>query len=346
MSTAIKLMEEGKIPEWILYQAIRLVCIERLWAERKPTIEEERESIFKFRDKLKTLPLALVPEKANEQHYEVPSEFYTYCLGKHKKYSSAYFANKNTSLDKAESDMLELTCSRAELKNGDNILELGCGWGSLTLWMAEKYPNSLITAVSNSNGQREYIENQAKLRGLDNIRVITSDINNFIIDTKFDRIVSVEMFEHLRNYELLFKKISSWLKPNGKLFVHIFCHKKYAYEYETEGTTNWLGKYFFTGGMMPSEDLFLLFPSHLKIEHQWRVNGMHYSLTSKAWKENLIRNKTQALKVLAETYGQENATIWFERWKVFFIACEVLFGYKSGKEWYVSHYLFSTNTNE
>jgi cyclopropane-fatty-acyl-phospholipid synthase len=293
-----------------------------------------------FRDKLTSLPVALVPEAANEQHYEVPAAFYELVLGHRKKYSSALWTSGVASLDQAEDAMLDLTCRRAEIENGHRILELGCGWGSLTLWMAERYPESRITGVSNSSSQREYILGQAQKRGLSNIEIITRDINVFDTDERFDRVVSVEMFEHLRNYEELLRRIRSWMNPEGKLFVHIFTHARFAYEYETTGTTNWLGKYFFTGGMMPSDHLLLYFADDLAVEQHWRVNGTHYSKTAEAWYRNLIDRKQETLKVFEATYVGENPHVWFERWKLFFLACAELFGYARGNEWMVSHYLF------
>ena len=340
MNAVITLMEQGKIPNALLSLGIKCVCLQRIFEERNKTIEVERETLFAFANKLRTLPLALVPEKANEQHYEVPTKFYELVLGKHLKYSSALYKDGISSLDAAEEAMLSLSCERADLHDGHRILELGCGWGSLTLFMAARYPRAKITGVSNSSSQREYIESKAQERGLKNVQIITCDINDLSLTETFDRVVSVEMFEHLRNYALLLKKIDSWLAPGGKLFFHIFCHRKYAYEYETEGATNWLGRYFFTGGMMPSDDLFYLFQEDLVLENHWRENGTHYSKTARAWRLNLEAKRDSATKMLEEIYGSGQGIIWFNRWKVFFMACEELFGFWGGTQWWVSHYRF------
>jgi cyclopropane-fatty-acyl-phospholipid synthase len=278
-------------------------------------------------------PVAPVPEKANEQHYEVPAEFFLGALGRHLKYSSAYWPVGVESLDEAEATMLALTCERADLQDGQEILELGCGWGSLTLWMAEHYPNARITAVSNSASQREFILGRAP----GNVEVITADMNEFDVDRKFDRVVSVEMFEHMRNYDELFRRVARWLKEDGKLFVHVFCHKEHAYPFETEGDDNWMGRYFFTGGQMPSFDLFRSVQDSLALEEAWEVNGTHYGKTSEAWLENLDARRDAVLPVLERTYGRKEAARWFHRWRLFFLACAELFAFRSGKEWVVSH---------
>lgn len=340
MSFAYSILESGRIPDVLLRAIIRLVSYERLWTERKATPQLEMEHLQNFKNKLLGMPIALVPEAANEQHYEVPAEFYRYVLGQRRKYSSAYFPPGITSLDDAERAMLAITCTRAELRDGMNILELGCGWGSLTLWMAEQFPHATITGVSNSASQREYILSRCAELGLSNVKIITADINNFAIEERFDRVVSVEMFEHLRNWGLLFSRIRSWLKDDGKLFFHIFTHRIHAYEYETVGTSNWLGKYFFTGGMMPSDLLPLYFADHFAIEQHWRLPGTHYGKTAEAWYQNHLSNRDAIVSLFAKTYRGEDPNIWFERWKIFFLACAEMFALRGGKEWLVSHYLF------
>jgi cyclopropane-fatty-acyl-phospholipid synthase len=340
MSLAYKLLESGKIPDVILRLIIKGVSYERLWSERKSGPTAEMESLQAFKKKLLSSPIALVPEMANEQHYEVPAEFYALALGHRRKYSSAYFPLGVNTLNDAEDAMLKLTCERAQLSDGIKILELGCGWGSLTLWMAEKYPNAQIVGVSNSASQREYILGEAATRGLSNVRILTADINSFSTDEKFDRVVSVEMFEHLRNWGVIFERIRTWLNEDGKLFFHIFTHKVHAYEYETEGTSNWLGKYFFTGGMMPSDSLPLYFADHFSIENHWRLPGTHYGKTAEGWYSNLLVNREKAEEVFARTYPNENPKVWFERWKIFFLACAEMFALRGGSEWLVSHYLF------
>lgn len=301
--------------------------------------EKSSDLFHEFLSELKKSKIAIETDAANEQHYEVDSRFFELSLGARKKYSSCYY-HANESLDEAEINMLKLYVERGQFVDGQDILELGCGWGSLTLYLAENFPNSNITAISNSHSQREYIENQAITKGLKNIKIITKDINEFSIDRKFDRIISIEMFEHIRNYKQLFSKVSSWLKDSGLLFIHIFCHRHLMYPFETEGSDNWMGKYFFSGGQMPATDTFLFFQDELNIERRWINNGQHYEKTSNHWLENMDNNKQEILELFKKTYGKEYK-IWFQRWRIFYMACAELFGYNKGKEWLVGHYLFS-----
>jgi cyclopropane-fatty-acyl-phospholipid synthase len=280
--------------------------------------------------------VALETAKANEQHYEVPPEFFELVLGPYLKYSSALWSEGTRDLGEAERRMLDLTCGRAALEDGQDVLELGCGWGSLTLHMARSYPNSRITAVSNSVPQRRFIESRAP----SNVQVITADMNAFDPGGLFDRVVSVEMFEHMRNYDELLRRIRGWLRVDGRLFVHVFCHRKYAYPFETSGADNWMGRHFFTGGIMPSLDLLPRFNRDMGIEEQWEVNGRHYSQTARAWRENLEGRRAEVIRVFADTYGAE-AGRWYHRWRLFFLACEELFGYRNGTEWMVGHYRFA-----
>ena len=333
-SVAVALAERGLVPLSGLRIGVRRLLRQRLAdAARGP----DRSS---FVQELEQSPVALVPEKANEQHYEVPPEFFELVLGPRLKYSGAYWPSGVDSLAAAEDAMLELTSARARLEDGQDVLELGCGWGSLTLWMADAFPKSRITAVSNSADQRRYIEARAP----DNVRVITADINDLDLTERFDRVVSVEMFEHMRNYRELLRRISGWMRPEAHLFVHVFCHDRYAYPYETEGADNWMGRHFFTGGIMPSFDLLPSFDRDVRLEEMWPVDGMHYSHTARAWRENLERRREEVLPVLERTYGLD-ADRWFHRWRLFFLACEELFGYRNGTEWMVGHYIFSKRTD-
>ncbi|MDA1104743.1 MAG: cyclopropane-fatty-acyl-phospholipid synthase [Gemmatimonadetes bacterium] len=334
-STGIALAERGFVPLSWLRLGIRNLLKQRLRdSASAPSIEA-------FTRELAESPIALATDKANEQHYELPPEFFALVLGPHLKYSGAFWPDGTKDLDGAEIRMLELTCARAELEDGQDILELGCGWGSLTLHMARTYPNSRITAVSNSAPQRRYIEANAPK----NVRVVTADMNDFTPEGVFDRVVSVEMFEHMRNYEELLRRIRSWLQPDGKLFVHIFCHREHAYPFEVEGEHNWMGRYFFTGGIMPSFDLLPRFDRDMVVEEQWAVDGTHYSKTARAWRENLESKRPEVAKVLRPTYGHEAGT-WYHRWRLFFLSCEELFGYRGGSEWLVGHYRFSARPAE
>ena len=337
---AIKLAESGLVPDWMCRRGIRNLIGRRLKEEDRGSDSDNAAKLTSFVEALKESPLALQPEKPNEQHYELPPEFFKLVLGSHLKYSCCYWPEGTGSLDQAEEAALRITCQRSQLEDGQEILELGCGWGSLSLWMADQYPASRILAMSNSHLQKEFIEGEAARRGLSNLEVITSDINQFQTTQTFDRVVSVEMFEHARNYQLLLARIASWLRPNGKLFVHVFSHRQFAYPFETEGADNWMGRFFFTGGVMPSDDLLPRFQDDLKLEEQWRLNGSHYARTARSWLDKLDQNEELVLAVLAQAYGEENAKTWLARWRLFFMSCEELFAYRQGKEWGVSHYRF------
>jgi cyclopropane-fatty-acyl-phospholipid synthase len=289
---------------------------------------------------MREAPVALVPELANEQHYEVPADFFAEVMGVHRKCSCCHWTPETRDLGEAERDALRITCERAGLADGMDILELGCGWGSLSLWIAEQFPGSRLLAVSNSNSQREHIKAQASERGLDNIEALTRDMNEFATDRHFDRVVSVEMFEHMRNYGEMFRRIAAWLKPGGRFFMHIFCHRSCVYAFEDRGPSDWMSRHFFSGGIMPSADLPLRFQRDLNLLQQWHWDGTHYEKTANAWLRNMDRNRSRIMPILAETYGSRAAGTWFQRWRIFFMACAELFGHDQGREWFVSHYLF------
>jgi cyclopropane-fatty-acyl-phospholipid synthase len=334
------LLEKDLLPDFIIRYGIRRLLAERLRDEDKGNTEAQQKHFMKLVEELKASPIAVNTEDANAQHYEIPADFFRLVMGKHLKYSSGYWKEGVNSIDISERDMLEITCQRAELEDGQNILELGCGWGSLSLFMAEKYPNSQITSVSNSHSQKAFIDEQAKKRNINNLRIITTDMNVYQISEKFDRVVSVEMFEHMRNYELLMDKIAGFLNPGGKLFVHIFTHKDYAYKFEVKDESDWMSKYFFTGGIMPSDHLLLYFQQKLKIEQHWRVGGTHYQKTSEAWLKNMDFNKQKIMEIMERVYGKTDSIKWWSYWRIFFMSCAELWGYRGGNEWMVSHYLF------
>ena len=336
----IKLAEKGLLPDSFIRFGIKRLCSERLAKATSFSDDDMEKEHAAWIEVLKKSPIALVPEKANEQHYEVPPRLFELVLGNKLKYSSGFWPEGVSSLDQSESAMLDLTSERAELVDGQDILELGCGWGSLTLYMAEHFPKSKITAVSNSNDQRQFIEERCRQLKLDNVRVITADMNDFRAEGLFDRVVSIEMFEHMRNYEKLLGRVNTWLKKEGKLFVHIFSHQKVAYPFEDNDDADWMAREFFSGGQMPSHRLLMSFPGQMKIEKDWRVSGTHYEKTSLAWLQKMDKNKAEVLELFKKTYGENDAKSWFQRWRIFFMSCEVLFGFGRGSEWGVSHYLF------
>lgn len=338
----IDLAERGLLPDALLRHGIRRLCRQRLLDEGLLDCGEADARFNALIAELKNSPVAIETQAANEQHYELPTEFFQLCLGKRLKYSSAYYPKGDESLDQAEEHMLRLYGERAELQDGQHILELGCGWGSLTLWMAEKYPAARITAVSNSATQRMHIESQCHERGFSNVTVITRDVNVLDFeDSRFDRCVSVEMFEHMRNYKTLLASVSRWLKPDGKLFVHIFVHRYLMYPFETQGEDNWMGRYFFTGGIMPSADTLLHFADSLSVERRWLVPGRHYAQTSNHWLANQDANEAAIRAILEKAYGKDLAAVWAQRWRMFWMACAELFAYNHGNEWMVSHYRFT-----
>jgi cyclopropane-fatty-acyl-phospholipid synthase len=340
MKLAIAMMERNMLPDRLLRIGIRRLLRERLRQEREADPERQQDRLMAYIEDLKSSPIAVHTADANEQHYELPTRFFQFIMGRHMKYSCGYWPEGARALDDSEEAMLRLTAARAEIENGHRILDLGCGWGAFSLYAAAKYPQSQVLGVSNSRTQREYIISQAAARGLRNLRIETCDMTAFQTEEKFDRIVSVEMFEHMRNYRALLDKLAGFLDPGGKLFVHIFTHKEFAYRYEIEDETDWMSKYFFTGGQMPSRDLLLFFPERFAIRNLWVVSGREYKRTCEAWLARMTAHRAEIMPILAETYGEAQALKWWVYWRVFFMACAELFGYSNGSEWFVSHYLF------
>jgi cyclopropane-fatty-acyl-phospholipid synthase len=347
----IELAEAGWLPDTLIRAGIRRSLRDRLAEIAEPGCEQAQRDREAFLAEARRGPIALVPELANDQHYEVPAAFYELVLGHHRKYSSALWPEGTVDLDHAEAQMLDLTCRRAELVDGMDVLDLGCGWGSLSLWIAEEFPASRVMAVSNSKSQREHIQRECDRRVLDNVEVRTADINGFDPGRSFDRVVSVEMFEHVRNHERLLGRIAGWLRPEGRLFVHHFAHRTATYPYEDRGDDDWMARHFFSGGMMPADDHLLRFQQDLIVDAHWHVSGQHYQKTSEAWLLNLDEARERVMPILRETYGASEAERWFHRWRIFFLACAELFGAHGGDEWWVTHLRFrpratAARTNE
>jgi cyclopropane-fatty-acyl-phospholipid synthase len=335
----IELCERGYLPDPLARFGMRRLIGQRLRDEARHGAARRAALVRELRDS----PVAIHTQDANAQHYEVPAEFFRLHLGPRLKYSCCLYGPEAQTLAQAEEAMLELYVQRAGLVDGQRILDLGCGWGSLSLWLAQKFPRARVTGLSNSAGQRAFIEAQARERGLANLRVVTADIAEFEFapaDAAFDRVVSIEMFEHMRNYGALLAKIARWLKPDGQLFVHIFAHQQLAYPFEVKDGSDWMSRYFFTGGLMPSKDLLAEFQDALQLHRQWWVDGTHYERTANDWLAGLDARRAQVLEVFRAAYGAAEAALWVQRWRMFYMAVAELFGYRGGREWGVAHYLF------
>ncbi len=356
--------ERNRVPDPLARWGTRMMLADKIREQRDEDSgpdgsEAQRDYMRAFVADLKQRAIAEQTDEANVQHYEVDTRFYNLVLGKHRKYSSALYPSADTPvasaldlLDDAEDRMLRLYAERARITTDDafRVMDLGCGWGSVTLWFAQRFPKCTFVGVSNSKTQRQYILAEAKKRGLDNVDVITGDITHFQLPAgvdKFDRVLSIEMMEHLKHYELLLRKISqTFLKPRGLLFVHIFVHRTHPYHFTVGGTerdphpADWMAQHFFRGGTMPADDLLLHFQEDVHLVDRWRVNGRHYSLTLEAWLQQMDLRHKEVDKIFAEVYGEENVTLWTARWRAFFFVCSELFKYNEGREWFVSHYLF------
>ena len=337
---AVGWVEQGLVPDRVVRLGIRRLLRERLAEMHSDDAELAEEAGQAFVDAMRSAPVALLPEKANEQHYEVPAHFFSRVLGPHRKYSCCWWGDGARTLDQAEAAALALTCERAGLRDGQDVLELGCGWGSLSLWMARRYPASRITAVSNSNSQRRLIEDEAQARGLSNLRVVTCDANQYDAGAgRHDRVVSVEMFEHLHNWAEMFARVARWLRPDGRFFMHVFVTRGAPYAFEERDASDWMSRHFFSGGMMPADDLAPRFQDDLRLARRWRWDGTHYQRTAEAWLGRMDEARDELMPLMAATYGVAAET-WWQRWRLFFMSVAELFGHESGQQWWVSHYLF------
>lgn len=334
----VRMTESGRVPDPVLRAGMWVLCRRRLATARRDLRDGRQE---RFIAECERGPIAVATDAANEQHYELPPEFFRLVLGPNLKYSSALYPTGRETLAEAEEAMLALTCERAGIADGMRVLDLGCGWGSLSLWIAGRFPTCSVVAVSNSHAQRLEIERRCRERGIDNVEVVTADITDFRPSGTFDRIVSVEMLEHVRNHRELLRRIRTWLAPDGRLFVHVFVDRELCYPFEDRGEGDWMSRYFFTGGMMPSWDL-LPALGVLRLERRWKVSGTHYARTLRDWLRRQDAAHAEVMAVMERTYGDQ-ASVWFQRWRMFFLACATLFDLDRGDEWFVAHYLFAAD---
>ena len=336
LAPAIALVERAPLPDAVTAAGVDFLC-----GKRRRALYRDRPDDAGFAAWMAQRPLAEHVDAANAQHYELPPRFFALSLGRHAKYSCCLYPTGTETLDAAEQAALEATVVHAGLADGQDILELGCGWGSLSLFMAARFPAARITAVSNSRPQGDHIRAMAAQRGITNLTVLTADMNTFVAPDRYDRVVSVEMFEHMANWRLLLGRVRDWLRPDGRLFLHVFSHERHPYRFDTADKSSWIAQYFFTGGIMPAHDYLPSFDEHLQCEAEWIQSGKHYQQTAEAWLANTDAAKRDILPLLQQTYGNANANVWLQRWRIFFMSCEELWGLDAGEEWGVTHYLLT-----
>ncbi|KAH7523850.1 (S)-coclaurine N-methyltransferase [Ziziphus jujuba] len=337
---ALSSLERNLLPDAVIRRLTRLLLAARLRSGYKPSSDLQFSQLLRFVHSLKELPIAVETDQPKAQHYELPTSFFKLVLGKNLKYSCCYFEEKSSTLEDAEKAMMELYCERAQIKDGQTILDIGCGWGSLSLYIAQKYRNCRVTGVCNSTTQKAFIDEQCRDLKLQNVEIIVADISTFEMEATYDRLISIEMFEHMKNYKDLLKKISGWMKQDSLLFVHHFCHKAFAYHFEDVSEEDWITRYFFTGGTMPSANLLLYFQDDVSVVNHWLVNGKHYAQTSEEWLKRMDQSLSSIKPIMESTYGKDSAVKWTVYWRTFFIAVAELFGYNNGEEWMVAHFLF------
>ncbi|KAK2980114.1 hypothetical protein RJ640_019537 [Escallonia rubra] len=333
-------LERNLLPDAVVRRLTRLLLASRLRSGYKPSAELQLSDLLRFVHSLKEMPIAIKTDDAKAQHYELPTSFFKLVLGKNLKYSCCYFNDKTSTLEDAEDAMLKMYCEKLQIRDGQTVLDVGCGWGSLCLYIAQRYSNCKITGICNSMTQKAHVEEQCLNLQLKNVEVIVADISTFEMEASYDRIFSIEMFEHMKNYKELLKKISRWMKPDSLLFVHHFCHKAFAYHFEDVNEDDWITRYFFSGGTMASANLLLYFQDDVSVVDHWLVNGKHYAQTSEEWLKRMDKNFSSIKPLFESTYGKDSAVKWTVYWRTFFISVAELFGYNDGEEWMVAHFLF------